>query len=54
MRVFPDTNVLISALLNPLGTAAEAYNKAVSVDRDLLESGISHPKIMAPDEFVRK
>lgn len=30
MRVFLDTNILISAILNPFGAPAKAYERAVS------------------------
>lgn len=30
MRVFLDTNILISAMLNPFGAPARAYDKAVA------------------------
>ena len=31
MRIFIDTNILISAALNPFGTPQRAYNKALSL-----------------------
>lgn len=61
MKIFIDTNVLISAILYPDGITNLAYTKAVSYpnvgiiltgDKDFLESGISTPKIVNPSNFI--
>ncbi len=46
MRVLIDTNILISATLN-----ANA-DILLTGDKDFLESGLIHPKIMTAAEFI--
>ncbi|MCI8484953.1 MAG: hypothetical protein HFH41_11550 [Lachnospiraceae bacterium] len=55
MRVLIDTNVLISAALNPNSVPYQAYVKAdvlITGDKDFLESCLKHPVIMTPAEFL--
>ena len=46
MKVLIDTNVLISAALNPRGIL-------LTGDKDFLESGIKTPLILTPAEFLK-
>ena len=69
MKVLIDTNILISAALNlnstpgirdvmdrPILRAALNANADVLLtgDKDFLESGLSHPRIMTATEFLQE